>query len=156
MKTELLMASSESGSTSSKAKFSALTDASSKVLHRASGMGCFPFPFCPKSNPPKTIGCRHRGDLSSAPLATAFIQSSTESLLKDRKTFASGEDGSGWRIWIVAVLNMPITWTIVRRPSGLFQIAGADSSCADKRVTFNGLERSVSRLAADPSSLYTF
>ena len=42
----------------------------------------------------------------------------------------------------------------VCRPFGLYQIAGADSSCAVRRVTFRGFDKSVSNVVAEPSSLY--
>lgn len=48
---------------------------------------------------------------------------------------------------------MPRIRMVVRRPSGRCQIAGAESNCDVRSLTFSGLESNVNRVVAAPSNL---
>ena len=43
--------------------------------------------------------------------------------------------------------------TVVRRPFGRCHMEGAESNCEVRRVTFNGFDKRVSNVVAEPRSL---
>ena len=65
-------------------------------------------------------------------------------------------DTSDDRRWILAELKIFSIWIVVCRPLGLCHNAGADKSCAVRRVTLSGFVSRVSRNVADPSNLSVF
>lgn len=137
-----------SGPTSSSANCAALASADSSFTRMCRGK---PRRFCPSNPikiPPSRSVCLHRGDLSSAPSATALTHASYSILLFRPYGIRGSSVVSFCKTAMAAVLK---TLRILRhdwRSTGWLQSEGAVRSCDERSVRFRGFPNIDRKLVA--------